>query len=262
MDDDRSDAQPHDLDEILAEFLFAEEAGEPVSREDLLNRHPTLADELRAFFADRDQLQRIAQPISPSSHQDDLPSTIRYFGDYELLEEIAHGGMGVVYKARQTSLDRVVAVKMILAGRLATDDDVKRFLAEAKTAATLKHRSIVPIHEVGVHEGRHYFSMDFIEGRSLAELIRTEPPSPKDAARIVKNVAEAVHYAHEEGIIHRDLKPSNILIDDSGEVHVTDFGLAMRVEGDSDLTRTGQVLGTPCYMSPEQATAKRDLIGP
>ncbi|MEK6234383.1 MAG: serine/threonine protein kinase, partial [Planctomycetales bacterium] len=104
--------------------------------------------------------------------------------------------------------------------------------------------------------------MDYIEGRSLAELIRTEPPSPKEAARIVKDVAEAVHYAHEEGIIHRDLKPSNILIDESGEVHVTDFGLAMRVEGDSDLTRTGQVLGTPCYMSPEQATAKRDLIGP
>ncbi|MHC4406797.1 MAG: serine/threonine-protein kinase, partial [Planctomycetota bacterium] len=248
MDDGQIDAESTKLDEIIAEYIFAEEAGESVSREELLEQHPDLSDELKEFFADRDRFKRLASPLSPeASRHNDLPATVRYFGDYELLEEVAQGGMGVVYKARQTSLNRIVAVKMILAGHLASDDDVKRFTDEAETAASLRHKAIVPIHEVGQQEGQHYFSMDYIEGKNLAELIRTDPPSPSEAARIVKAVAEAVDYAHQEGIVHRDIKPSNILIDETGQVHVTDFGLAMRVEGDHELTRTGQVLGTPSY---------------
>lgn len=263
MDESQLGEESTQLDEIIADFIFAEEAGEDISREALLQAHPEYAEELEQFFADRDRFKRLASPLGPEvSRHSDLPTTVKYFGDYELLEQIAQGGMGVVYKARQKSLNRIVAVKMILAGHLATDDDIKRFTGEAKTAATLKHRAIVPIHEVGQQNGQHYFSMDYIEGRSLAEIIRTEPPSIEDSVKIVQAIAEAVDYAHQEGIVHRDLKPSNILIDAHGQVHITDFGLALRVEGDSELTRTGQILGTPSYMSPEQATAKRDLIGP
>src|SRR5439155_13841473 len=135
----------------------------------------------------------------------------RRFGDYELLEEIARGGMGVVYRARQISLNRTVAVKMILVGQLASAADVKRFRAEAEAAANLQHPNIVTIHEVGEHDGQHYFSMDYVEGRSLADVIRANPLSAKQAAQVVKTVAEAVEYAHGRGVIHRDLKPSNIL---------------------------------------------------
>src|SRR5258708_16902727 len=153
---------------------------------------------------------------------------VRYFGNYELLEEIAHGGMGVVYKARQTSLNRVVALKMILAGRFARKEFIQRFRAEAEAAAKLQHPNIVAIHEVGEHEGHHYFTMDYIEVRNLAELVRDKPLSAQRAATCVRTIAEAIHYAHQEGILHRDLKPSNVLIDQLDQPRVTDFGLAKR----------------------------------
>jgi serine/threonine protein kinase len=188
--------------------------------------------------------------------------TVRYFGDYELLEEIARGGMGVVYKARQVSLNRIVAVKMILAGALASEEDVKRFRAEAEAAANLQHPNIVAIHEVGEHEGQHYFSMDYIDGRSLAGLVREHPLPARQAAEYVQTIAEAVQYAHEQGTLHRDLKPSNIIVDEQDRPHVTDFGLARRIEGDTRLTGTGKVLGTPSYMPPEQAASKRGALGP
>jgi len=187
---------------------------------------------------------------------------VRYFGDYELVEEIARGGMGVVYKARQVSLNRIVAVKMILAGQLAGGEDVRRFRTEAEAAANLQHPNIVAIHEVGEHEGQHYFSMDYVEGTSLAELVGDGPLPAKRAAALVKVIAKAIQYAHEQGTLHRDLKPSNVLMDASGQPRVTDFGLAKRIKGASNLTASGAVLGTPSYMSPEQASGKTQAIGP
>jgi tetratricopeptide (TPR) repeat protein/tRNA A-37 threonylcarbamoyl transferase component Bud32 len=193
-------------------------------------------------------------------------ATLRYFGDYELLEEIARGGMGVVYRARQVSLNRTVAVKMILAGQLASRADVHRFRAEAEAAANLQHPNIVAIHEVGEHEGQHYFSMDYVEGRNLAQAISEDGSGVSDfqrAASCIKTIAEAIHFAHQRGVLHRDLKPSNILLDAASQPRITDFGLAKRLteprpsSPDPQLTLTGQVLGSPNYMPPEQAQGRR-----
>jgi serine/threonine protein kinase len=185
------------------------------------------------------------------------------FGDYELLQEIARGGMGVVYKARQHGLERIVAIKMILAGQQASGEDVERFCLEARAAANLDHPNIVPIYEIGQHQGRHYFSMAFIEGDSLTHLVRDKGVvlSFKETATIVQAVANAIQYAHDHGIVHRDLKPENIMLDKHGRPRVTDFGLAKRQQVDSGLTAAGQVMGTPSYMAPEQAMGKSN-IGP
>jgi serine/threonine protein kinase len=185
------------------------------------------------------------------------------FGEYELLSEIARGGMGVVYRARQTALDRVVALKMILAGRLATADDVARFRTEAEAAAKLQHPNIVAVHDVGACDGQHYFTMEYIEGISLDQRLAQGPLACKVAARYVRILARAVAYAHKQGILHRDLKPSNILIDAEDEPHITDFGLAKRLGPQSSgQTRSGAILGTPSYMSPEQAQGKTNELGP
>ncbi len=182
------------------------------------------------------------------------------FGDYGLIEVIARGGMGIVYKARQKSLDRLVAVKMLLFGPHASADFIRRFRMEASAAAALQHPNIVAIHEVGVHEGEHFLVMDYIDGPNLARLLQDQPLSAKRAAGYVKTVAHAIHYAHEKGILHRDLKPSNVLIDSTDQPRVTDFGLAKRLgtgpQSLSELTElsvTGHVLGSPGYMPPEQA---------
>ena len=184
----------------------------------------------------------------------------RGFGEYELLEEIGHGGMGVVYKARQKSLDRIVALKLLLFGPHAPPESVKRFRAEAVATAALQHPSIVAIHEVGFCEGQHFIAMDYVEGQCLSALIRGIPLPARRAAGYVKTIAEAIHYAHERGILHRDLKPANVMIDANDQPRVTDFGLAKRLEGDSELTVSGQVLGSPNYMPPEQATGKRGTL--
>jgi WD40 repeat protein/predicted Ser/Thr protein kinase len=182
------------------------------------------------------------------------------FGDYELLEEIGRGGMGVVYRARQRSLDRIVAIKMMAFGPGSSPELVKRFRAEAVSAAALQHPNIVAIHEVGIHEGRHFFVMDFVEGQSLAQIAKNELLTSKRAAAYLKTIAEAVHYAHERGILHRDLKPSNVLIDAQDQPRIVDFGLARRLDGASELTVTGQVLGSPNYLPAEQATARRGRV--
>jgi WD40 repeat protein/tRNA A-37 threonylcarbamoyl transferase component Bud32 len=184
------------------------------------------------------------------------------FGDYELLHKVAGGGMGVVYKARQKKLNRIVALKMILSGNLATPEEVQRFSSEAETIAQLDHPGIVPIYEVGEHQGRHYFSMGYIEGGSLAARVKEGPLPPSEAAELMMRVAEAVGYAHQHGIIHRDLKPANVLLDHDGHPRVTDFGLAKKVQGTSHLTLAGEVLGTPSYMPPEQAAGKTEEVGP
>lgn len=184
------------------------------------------------------------------------------FGDYELVEEIARGGMGAVYRARQISLNRVVAVKLLLFGKFASNEFVQRFQTEAQAAASLQHPNIVAIHEIGVCEGQHYFSMDYVAGKNLADLVREHPLPAKRAAGYVRTIAEAVHHAHQRGILHRDLKPSNVLIDGSDQPRITDFGLAKQLTGDSELTTTGQVLGSPNYMSPEQASPERGEVGP
>jgi predicted Ser/Thr protein kinase len=182
------------------------------------------------------------------------------FGTYELLEKIGQGGMGVVYRARQINLDRIVAVKLLPFSQFTSEEALQRFQAEASAAAGLQHPNIVGIHDVGEHEGQHYFSMDFIEGRTLAEVVREKPLPPKQAAGYLKTIAEAVHYAHEQGILHRDLKPSNVLMDARDRPCVTDFGLARRFEGESQVTVTGQVIGSPSFIPPEQALGKQGKV--
>src|SRR5690348_12265662 len=182
-------------------------------------------------------------------------------GDYELLEEIGRGGQGVVFRARQKSLNRIVALKVISLGQWASKAHLKRFRLEAEAAAKLEHPGIVPIHEVGERDGSCYFSMKFVEGGQLDEVAKREPMPIRRAAELIAKVARTVHYAHEHGILHRDIKPGNILLDGKGEPHLTDFGLARLVESESTVTRTMEVLGTPSYMAPEQAVGNNDALG-
>lgn len=280
------------LDEVVAAWVKAREAGGKPDVREWLARHPDLAPELESFFAAEKQLGEIAapwreaatlntppavndietetidhvgnlrRPAPAAGGEQGVPGLGRTIGEYELIAEIARGGMGVVYKARQTRLNRTVALKMILAGEFANQDDVRRFLAEAEAAAGLDHPGIVPVYESGEIGGQHFFSMGYINGRSLAALLAAGPLPPRRAAELLVQVADAVDYAHRQGVIHRDLKPGNILLDQDENPRVTDFGLAKRIAGGSELTRTGQALGTPSYMPPEQASGKLDAIGP
>src|SRR5437016_2887811 len=181
-------------------------------------------------------------------------------GDYELLEEVGRGGQGVVFRARQKSLNRIVAVKVISLGQWATKAHLKRFRLEAEAAASLDHPCIVPIYEVGERDGQCYFSMKFVEGGQLDEVTRREPMPIRRAVELIAKVARTVHYAHEHGILHRDIKPGNILLDAKGEPHLTDFGLARLVESESSVTQTLDVLGTPSYMAPEQAVGNNMAV--
>jgi TolB-like protein/predicted Ser/Thr protein kinase len=182
------------------------------------------------------------------------------FGDYELLEEVGRGGQGVVFRARQKSLNRIVALKVIGLGQWATKAHLKRFRLEAEAAASLDHPHIVPIYEVGERDGQCYFSMKFVEGGQLDEVVKQTPISIRQAVEVIAKVARTVHYAHEHGILHRDIKPGNILVDGNGEPLLTDFGLARLVETESTVTRTLEVLGTPSYMAPEQAAGNNTKL--
>jgi len=298
------------LDEVIDRYLNQIEADsfdrrtEPELRKSVLRANLALEQDLISFFEMHDRLQGFASSTQGKNKSVvDQPTTVfksstndfmrmgdvrgRKFGDYEIIELVARGGMGVVYKAKQVSLNRTVALKMILAGEWAGEDDVKRFQAEAESAAKLEHPSIVPIFEVGRNDQHHYFSMAFIDGPSLSQRIAEGPLASDEAAELTMKIAEAVAYAHEAGVVHRDLKPGNILlqkrpaktessqVDSSGsEINleksfysrspyhpkITDFGLAKRQDENLELTTTGQILGTPGYMSPEQAAGRLDLV--
>ncbi len=277
---DNLDDTEQRLCEVLAAYFEAGKAGQEPERQAWLARYPDLTEQLTAFLEQQDRLLRLTEPLRtiteaaecagsrtvesfPNGNEPDPGrdgAAVYNFGDYALEGEIARGGMGVVYKARQISLDRFVALKVLPGGPLANQDDLRRFHVEAAAIAILDHPNIVPIYEVGEHEGLSYFAMKLVDGVSLAQRLPGSVADPRAAARLVATIAMAVHHAHQRGVLHRDLKPSNIMIDADGQPHVTDFGLAKRVEGHSELTQSGAILGTPSYMAPEQASANRKAI--
>jgi WD40 repeat protein/tRNA A-37 threonylcarbamoyl transferase component Bud32 len=254
-----SDVNPQ-LEEIVLSYLRAVDHGQRPDRRELLACHPDLAAELTAFFAEQEHFDRLAEPLRAPPLDNPLSGPdVGSFGDYQVLKKIGRGGMGDVYEAHQISLARRVALKMVRDPHLASPDGLRRFRKEAEDAARLDHPNIVPVYEVGEHGGQPYFSMKLIEGGSLAQCLPRFAADPRAAARLLATVARAMHHAHQRGIIHRDLKPANILLDAGGQPHVTDFGLAKRIEGDADLTQSGAIIGTPSYMAPEQAASEKVL---
>ena len=239
------------------------------SLDELTAEHPHLASELRELWGTVMVVDAVAQqsrangtttPSSSPALTETTPPPV--LGDYELVEELGRGGMGIVYRARQQRLDREVALKLILHGTQASPADQARFQAEVAAAAQLEHPNIVPIYEVGEDQGWQYFGMKLIEGQTLSKSFATGPLPERNAAELVMQIARAIQYAHDRGVIHRDLKPANILINQQGQPHVTDFGLAKRITANTSLTQSGAILGTPSYMAPEQATGGRGNIGP
>ena len=222
----------------------------------LLESGLRLLDEEAVVSQARDDPGRQDQPSPTVKRSERLAEMLGELGDYELLEEVGRGGQGVVFRARQKSLNRTVALKVITLGQWASEAHLKRFRREAEAAASLDHAGIVPIYEVGERDGSCYFSMKFVEGGQLDEVVRRKPTSVRQAAELIAKVARTVHYAHEHGILHRDIKPGNILLDENGEPHLTDFGLARLLDAQSSVTRTIDVLGTPSYMAPEQAAGE------
>ncbi len=262
-------AHDEQLAELLTSLSERVAQGESISLVQIETAYPQFAGEIRELWGAvmlADAVGTQAQPATVVQESSGLPTAIyklpARFGDYELLEELGRGGMGIVYRAKQISLDREVAVKMLLRGQLASDVDEARFRQEAEAAARLLHPGIVPVYEVGKVDGRLFFSMQYVSGDTLATSLDQAPLPDLEAARIISEVARAIHFAHEQGVLHRDLKPSNILINAEGHAHVTDFGLARRVSDADNLTKTGAVLGTPSYMAPEQAAGNRGDVGP
>ncbi|KAA5542557.1 protein kinase [Roseiconus nitratireducens] len=282
------------IDEAFAAYLRSCDEGAVGSREQFLSQFPDMADELRQLMEAADAIDRFtgasiapqesdvadagaetidAEFFDPAESGDDPAATLPEadrpsgdqgptlpfdLGDYELLEVIGRGGMGVVYRATQRMLDRTVAVKMIRGGMLACENDVRRFYTEAQAAAGLHHPGIVPVYQFGQRAGHHFFSMAMIQGTDLQRKINTEEMAIADAARYVRDVAEAIEHAHQNDVLHRDLKPANILIDRADQVHITDFGLAKHLGADSSVTGSGAAVGTPNYMAPEQAGGHSD----
>ena len=263
---------------LLDRVLESSREGSSAAFEKIIGEHPELAMELRELWATMQIAEDFASvsELFPGDDSEEVATPAKSAippqdcGDYELLGELGRGGMGVVYRARQKSLDRVVALKMILRGDYASSEDIARFRAEAESAAQLQHANIVNVYEVGEFEGRPFFSMKLIEGSTLAKLLIDGPLPPRIAAEMLAPICRAIADAHRRGVLHRDLKPSNILIDENGVTYVTDFGLAKRLyTGDSarnddatitHLTLSGAILGTPGYMAPEQAAGHRGEV--
>ena len=265
--DDAASEHDQQLARLLSELSDRVRRGASVDLETECRAHPELRGELRQLWGAvlvADAVGSVARTGGDEAGPDQASETSvapRRVGDYELLEELGRGGMGVVYLARQMNLNRQLAVKMILRGPLASQGDRERFLAEAQAAARLDHVGIVPVYQVGEEGGRMYFSMKYIKGPTLSDLLQAGPLPPQTAAQLLAKVCRAIDFAHQSGVLHRDLKPSNILIDEDGEPHVTDFGLAKRITDPHNMTNSGAVVGTPAYMSPEQAAGNRS-VGP
>ena len=260
-------AQHPDLAGQLRELFATMSMADAVAEESTIMLPPGVAAKLRQCDDPRATLPMAptgpAAPVSrPGAFVPGATPLPALFGDYELEEEIGRGGMGVVYRAVQLSLGRTVAVKMLLRRDLASPADLSRFRSEAEAAARLDHPGIVPIFEVGEHDGLPFYSMRLIEGTTLAKRLAAGPLPSRESAALLAKVADAMQAAHDRGVLHRDLKPSNILIDTAGEPLVSDFGLAKRLEDSDSVTHTGAILGTPCYMSPEQAAGSRGDVGP
>ncbi len=278
------------LDLLFREVVLREQGGELPGVEELVRRFPDLEKRIRSQFALHEALRSLPGPKAapraelgtPRAGEDASPTVFvgaeggsaadpqaaraaaldrRAVPGYEILEELGRGGMGVVYKARQLSLNRLVALKMVLSGAHAGAAELERFRSEAEVAARVQHPNLVQIYEIGEHDGRPYFSLEFVDGGSLADAIKGRPQPPLMAAQTVETLARAVHAAHERGIVHRDLKPANVLVTATGVLKITDFGLAKRLDG-TGRTATGDILGTPLYMAPEQAAGKVKDIGP
>jgi tetratricopeptide (TPR) repeat protein/tRNA A-37 threonylcarbamoyl transferase component Bud32 len=276
------------LDEVRSEVEKAVANGQELVADQWAQKYPELNPELRELLAQliakeeskeesavtidganvdsgpRSAVRSGADGRTPNSRKpaEALPPglRVRYIGDYELLSVLGQGGMGVVYKARQISLNRDVALKMIRNSELASEDQIRRFQNEAEAVALFDHPGIVPIYEVGLHGDQRYFSMKLIEGAGLDKRLKSSPLKPRVAAELVAEVAEAIHHAHQRGLLHRDLKPANILLDAEGHPHVTDFGLSKRMEQESGLTMSGEIMGTPAYMAPEQAMGRNSHV--
>ncbi len=266
LETETGDEREEQVDRAVVEYLRAEAAGQPPDREQFLQEHSTIAEELQRFLADRDEVARLAAPLreaaTPLSSESpaDFPAV---FGAYELLEEVGRGGMGVVYRARQPALNRVVALKMIAPEACGGPGARARFRTEAQAAARLQHPNVVQIFEVGEQQGRPFLVLEYVGGGSLARRLEGAPLASSAAARMVETLAHAVHTAHLCGVIHRDLKPANVLLTPNGIPKVADFGLAKQMDGDSGgQTETGAILGTPSYMAPEQAEGGRRPSGP
>ncbi len=264
---------------LLDEFAAQSRSGKTPDFEAVRKDHPELFDELRQLWATAmvaEDLATLSAVLDAPAEKADVPARVeppvaghRRVGDYEILEEIGRGGMGVVYRSRQISLGRIVALKMVLRGALASATDRTRFRAEAESAARLHHPHITPVYEVGDEDGQPYFSMQFVEGTTLARRIADGPLPAQEAARTLLPICRAIAEAHRGGLLHRDLKPSNILIDQTGRPYVSDFGLAKRVTAAGEtvdepaaslLTHSGAIVGTPGYMAPEQAAGNRGEV--
>ena len=250
------DDAPPALSIILRSYLESEDAGATLSRAQFLSMHPDYHVELNDFFETVDQVEVCKNWLLPSAPPRAILSDA--IAGYQIEAEIGRGGMGIVYKALQLRLSRTVAIKLL---RADDEDTAVRLLGEARAAARLDHPGIVPIFEVGDHNGRPFLAMAFVEGETLAILAKRGALPGKEAGRIARDIALAVQHAHEQGIIHRDLKPANILITPEGQAKVTDFGLAKR-SGEETLSTDGQILGTPAYMPPEFAAGKAVFAGP